>query len=280
MKKAAMVFGCFVVSIASNGQRNNPVDSIRSEGHLLYRLEMCSWYATDIILREHKELRSNIGDHFSYESGNSLQCVFVSKDTQPKVIATVFMDTSLNVANARTVTITRALNHHESRLYNVRRQTFEQIESDSMFTRYENTSFNLVVTADSSCGKAYIFTEPEMNGVVIFGNDYLLKFDKKDSLLGKAHLHPNMVPVDFGKEDDPELIETFHVHSKEAGNYITPTDICTLMLYQKFARWKRHIVMSKFFVCTWDLELNELSVFTSDQWNKINNNKKPVNVDR
>lgn len=279
MKKTAVVFGCFVASFTSHGQRNNPVDSILSEGRLLYRLEMCAWHATNLVLKDDKSIRSNIGDFFSYESGTLLQCVFVSTDTAPKVIARVTMDTSLNVSAAKVEFTMRELNNHERRLHNIRKQSNELILSDTMFARYENTTFNMISVADSFSGKTYIFTEPEANGVVIFGNDYLLQFDKKDSLLQKTPMHPAIIPVDFGKDTDPELIETFHLHSKETGNYITPTDICTLMLYQKFAKWKRHSVISRSFVSCWDLESNELTILSAEQWNKINGGKKMVNLD-
>ena len=39
--------------------------------------------------------------------------------------------------------------------------------------------------------------------------------------------------------------ETIHNHQEETGDFITATDICTLMLYEKFAKWKNHIVVSK-----------------------------------
>jgi hypothetical protein len=36
-----------------------------------------------------------------------------------------------------------------------------------------------------------------------------------------------------------------HSHLPETGDFITPTDICTLMPYEKFANWKTHNVVSK-----------------------------------
>lgn len=273
-----MVFGFLMVSYASSSQGNYAVDSILQEGELLYRLEMASWQATDLVMRKHKDKTTQIGGYFSYEQANQVVCVFYSKSAAPAVITSVSFDTSLNAATARVATQQRKFTRHEEKLYSIRKQALAEINTDRMFSRYEHTSFNLIPYADSSQGKVFVLTEPEVNGVVIFGNDYLMVFDGKDSLLSKKALHPTIIPVDFGKDDDPELRETFHVHGNEAGKFITPTDICTLLLYQRFAKWRQHLVMSKTHVSAWDLLSKELKVHTTDQWSRENNNKKLVGV--
>lgn len=273
-----MVFGFLMVSLASSSQRNDAVDSILREGELLYRLEMASWHATDLVLRKHKDKAGQIGGYFSYEQGRQVSCVFYSKSVNPAIIATVSFDTSLNTATARVATNQRKFTRHEEKLYNIRKQALAEINTDKLFSRYEHTSFNLIPYADSSHGKVFVLTEPQVSGVVIFGNDYLLVFDGKDSLLHKQSLHPTIIPVDFGKDDDPELRETFHLHGNEAGKFISPTDICTLLLYHRFAKWSQHLVMSKSHVCAWDLLGNKLKVYTTDEWSRENNNKKLVGV--
>lgn len=45
---------------------------------------------------------------------------------------------------------------------------------------------------------------------------------------------------------------TIHSHLPETGDYITATDICTLMLYEKAAKWKSHNVVSEKFLNIWD----------------------------
>lgn len=277
MKRTTSVFGFLLASLAASSQ-DNAVDSIRREGELLYRLEMASWQATELVFRKQPGIRSKIGGYFSYQQDNQVHAVFFSKAQPPQGIACISFDTSLNTATARVNMVSRGFSHHEQRLYNIRSTALGELKTDRFFTRYENTSFNMIPVADSSCGKVYVLTEPEVNGVVIFGNDYLLLFDAKDSLLRKTALHASMIPVDFGKETDPELIETFHTHSKEAGKFITPTDICTLMLYQRYAKWKQHLVMSKSHVCAWDLISNHLRILTQEQWSRENNNKKLVGV--
>ena len=60
-----------------------------------------------------------------------------------------------------------------------------------------------------------------------------------------------------------------HNHLPETGDFITPTDICTLMLYEKFAGWKNHIVVSKKYMSIWNCKADELFIMTTDAMKKI-----------
>jgi len=67
-----------------------------------------------------------------------------------------------------------------------------------------------------------------------------------------------------------------HTHLPETGDLITSTDICTLMLYQKFAGWISHIVVSEKFMNIWTCESNSLAVIPRppDEDNKDNTKKR------
>jgi len=105
-------------------------------------------------------------------------------------------------------------------------------------------------------------TGPQQNGVVIFGNDYLLMFDNENNLISKKQLHKNIIPINYGgKEEEGKEIEgTIHSHLPETGDFITATDICTLMLYEKFAKWKQHNVVSKNYLNIWNCLTDQLVV--------------------
>src|SRR4051812_25968060 len=116
MKKTAMVFGLFVVTIAAESQ-SPVIDSILDEGHLLYRLEMASWYGTELLLKKHKEQAQKIGGSFSYGINNTVNCVFFSKEETPKVIAAISFDTSFNTAKATVNVKERAFTQYELNVY-------------------------------------------------------------------------------------------------------------------------------------------------------------------
>ncbi|WP_278009399.1 hypothetical protein [Flavobacterium gyeonganense] len=113
--------------------------------------------------------------------------------------------------------------------------------------------------------KVFVLTGPKNNGVMIFGNDYLLTFDNNSKLIKQKQLHKSLIPIEFGSKDEIEAT----IHSHIIDDLITSTDICTLMLYGKFAKMKTHYVMSKKYVSIWDFKKETLTVMTREDFEKI-----------
>jgi len=124
-----------------------------------------------------------------------------------------------------------------------------------------------------------VLTGPQKNGVAIFGNDYLLTFNKDNSLLNKKQLHKNIIPVYYGDKDEEgsQTVGAMHTHLPETGEFITATDICTLMLYEKFAKWKTHNVISKKYLNIWNCETDQLAVIPMDIVDKVNKDQEKRN---
>jgi len=140
-------------------------------------------------------------------------------------------------------------------------------------------NLNFIPLINGKEKKVYVLTGPQQNGVVIFGNDYLLTFDSNNKLTLKKQLHKNIIPINFGgKELEGKQIEgTMHSHLPETGDFITATDICTLMLYEKFAKWKTHNVVSKKYLNIWNCETDQLTIITMDAVKKINKDQEKRN---
>ncbi len=249
-------------------------DSIAKEGRRIYRSEMASWYGTDIFLEKFKNQRSNIGGYFSYADGDSTRCIFYSNTDAPQVLGTITFDSSYKTANAGIDGTQRSFTPYENTLYTLRKLAQAEIATDTTFKTYANTSLNLVPLVDSGQKKVYVFTAPEENGLVLFGNDYLLAFNGDNKLLFKKSLHKNLISINFGNNGPLQVEATIHSHLPETGNFITATDICTLMLYEKFAKWKTHFVISANYVSIWDCEKNTLAILTKQAWDKIGNDTK------
>ncbi len=239
---------------------------IVAEGKLLHRLEMAAWYGSDIFMDNFKE-KDRIGGYFSYIDKNTSKCLFFSKDESPKVLGVVsFGDISL----VETATIDfkeRDFKDDEKDLYLIRTKALNEIREDSLFKTYSNSNLNLIPLLDNAGGKVYVLTGPKNAGVILFGNDYLLTFDKQDNLIGKQQIHRNLIPIQF---DDEEKVDTsVHFHTPETGDFITPTDVCTLMLYAKFAKWKYHVVVSRNYASIWDCENETLRIMTKEDFQKV-----------
>lgn len=282
MNKTLLITLTFI-SLSVFGQ-SNPTDEaqpIVAEGKILYKSEMASWYGTDLFLENYKD-RENIGGYFSYTDNDIAKCIFFSKADKPKVIGTIFFDSTYNTQTANVDLAERNFSENENDLYEIRKLALKEINTDTLFKTYKNTNLNLIPIINGKEKKVYVLTGPQNTGVVIFGNDYLLTFDKNNKLLLKKQLHQNIIPVYYGgkEEEDKKTISAMHNHQPETGEFMTATDICTLMLYGRLAKWDQHIVISKKYMNIWSCKTNQLTVIPNDVVNKINKDQEKRNKKR
>lgn len=268
MKK--IIYFLLIILICQNTFGQSKTDKITSkiieEGKTLYKSEMASWYGTDIFIEKYKE-KDKIGGYLSYSENEISRCIFYSNEEKPKVIGTMNFDTTFKIENAKTDLTERELTKTEFDLFEMKTVALKITKSDTIFKRYENSNLNLIPIINGKEKKVYVLTGPKKNGVIIFGNDYLLNFDEKNKLLNRKQLHRNIIPIEFDAKN--EIGETMHSHRPETGDFITSTDICTLMLYAKFGKMKQHYVLSKNYVSIWDCEKEILAVMSMKAWKRI-----------
>lgn len=274
-KLFTLLFSLMSVTLSAQQNPTEQAQPIVQEGKLLYRSEMASWFGTDLFLKMYKE-RENIGGYFSYTDKELVTCIFFSKADEPKVIGEIIFDSTYNVQTAKTNLTERLFTSYETDLYIIRKIAFAEIHSDTLFKTYKNSNLNLIPLISNKEKKVYVLTGPHQNGVVIFGNDYLLVFDKDNQLLSKKTLHKNIIPINYeiNEAEDKQTVAAMHSHLPETGDLITATDICTLMLYEKFTNWKQHHVFSKKYVSTWNCLTDELVVVPMSTVEKINNDQE------
>lgn len=272
MKKIFSIIALISVTTLTYGQAdiNQLTNPIVEEGKRLYRSEMASWHGTDLFLEKFTD-RKKIGGYVSYTENEISKCVFLSKSVTPKVIGTISFDSTYNLKNATTNLQERELTKTENDLFEIRQIAKNIVQQDTIFKTYKNTNLNYIPLINNREKKVYILTGPTQNGVIIFGNDYLLTFDNENKLITKKQLHKNFIPINFGgKEEEGKEIEgAMHTHLPETGDFITATDICTLMLYEEFAKWKQHTVVSKNYISIWNCQTNELVTISTEVMEKI-----------
>ncbi len=245
-------------------------NKIVKEGKLLYRSEMASWYGTDIFLDKFRSKRSMLGGYFSYMHDNMETCLFFSKGENPKVLETTIFDSTYDVKTAKIDSLERDFNPFERDLFDIRKKTLAEINTDTLFKTYKKTNFNLVPIIENGEKKVYVLTGPEEDGVVIFGNDYLLTFDKNGNILTKRKLHNNILFSNYNdiKKQDSSF-GGIHSHISPTSDFITSTDICALMLYEKAAGWKQYYVVSQKYYSIWDCQSNSLTIMTKEAMDRI-----------
>jgi GTPase SAR1 family protein len=268
LKKTVVTILMIVLGNYCFGQAKKEKEII-IEGTKLYKTEMASWYGTDIFLEKFADKRQIAGGYFSYMLDENTVCAFFSNESSPKILVTFTFDSTFNVSTAVVDGKEREPSKQEYDLITIRQIALAQLSADTLFKSYNDMSPNLIPLNDENGKRVYILTGPKKQGIVVFGNDYLLTFDRDNQLKDKRQLHRNIIPIEYGKNDGKTIIATIHSHLPETGDLITATDICTLMLYAKYARWGQHYVMSEKNVSIWDCKKNKLVVLTRKAWDKI-----------
>jgi hypothetical protein len=255
-------------------------DSIQTEGKALYRSEWTSWYGTDIFLEKCPGKKILSGGYFSYETDNHFVNIFFSKGDNPRVIATISFGKDFDKSKYQLDTIERKLTDIENDYYTIRTAAFKVATTDTTFKHYKNTGLNVVPLIQKDVKKAYILTSPEVNGVVIFGNDYLINFDKLNRITDIKSLHKNIISIKAKADTGSAITTTYHTHLKQSGDFMSATDVCTLMLYEHLTTWEQHYVVSKNYVSFWDCHKNQLLILTAEALRKINADQKERHPDK
>ncbi|MDN3582323.1 hypothetical protein [Mucilaginibacter flavus] len=252
-------------------------DSIVNEGKALYRSEFASWFGTDIFLAKCANKRELIGGYLSYDTPTGLNNVFYSKGDDPFVLGTTSFGKDFVPENYTLDTTKRTFTKAEKELFTMRAAVIKRMGTDTIFKYYKNTRLNPIPIITNGEKKVYILTGPGVNGVVVFGNDYLVNLDDKYQITTINRLHKNIITAYYKNTQDNNSIQDstkrevagMHSHLPTTGDFITATDICTLMLYEKFTTWNQYYIMSKNYISIWDCKKNDLVVLTMEAWKRI-----------
>lgn len=280
MNKLKVTIAALLLTANLFGQNKSEEQAVVDEGKKLYRSEMASWYGTDVFFENFSDKRQSIGGYFSYEDGDSVNCLFFSNASTPKVLATISFDSTYNVKTAKVDGIERDFTPFENDFYSIRKNALALIYKDTLFKFYNNTNFNIIPLIEGNSKKVFVLTGTDQMGIVIFGNDYLITFDKNNEVKNKKQLHRNIIVQEYSSHetvDGNKVVGGIHTHLPETGNLITSTDICTLMLYSKLAGWETYTVVSDKYINIWTCATNSLAVVPKDVFDKIDKDQQKRN---
>lgn len=261
-----------ILSISASGQNlEKKAKEITEEGIELYRSEMASWYGTDIFLQNHTG-KDNLGGYFSYVDNQVPKCLFFSNNQ--KVIATIAFPTNYNTKDSKLDLAQRAFTKTEKNYFIIRQKTLARIKTDTIFKFYKNVNYNIVPIIKNKQRKVYVLSATNEGGKVLFGNDYLINFDRNNEITEVQRLHNSLITMPYNDGKAEKVIGGIHSHILKNWLYMTPTDICTLMLYQKFTQWEQYTTISKEFVSIWNCKTNHLTLMKTEDWEKMNQEQK------
>lgn len=237
------------------------LQSTIEEGKHLFRLEKALWYGTNL-LTDSFHLINRTGVYILYTQENKTKAVFFSNDIKPKVVATFTFDSLLNIKTIITEVKDRKLTPLEADLLVMQQKALYELSHDSLFKPYPYSNLDCLPIINNTERKVMIITSPTKEGRVIFGNDYSIKFNNSNQVISKKAIHSAAFPIRYGSiEINNKKVEgSMHRHDENTEPAITSTDICTLLSYASYARWKDYFVISKDMLSTWDCIKNQLIV--------------------
>lgn len=248
-------------------------EEIKAEAFKIYSSEKASWLGTDIMQEVYDSgVPSNLKGYFSYATEDAVRCVFYSNDSIPKILLTIEFDPSFNPEKTTVADYAREFSEREKEYYKLRKSVESVLVADTgYFNYYENTNYNVVPIIDEQSKRVYILTGTTSQGVVLFGNDYLLLFDDNYKLSSKERIHNTLISSPTHADTTGGTPVGFiHSHVPGRSEYMTATDIATALLYQGYTNWQSCTVISKDYFSIWSCSNNSLTIIPTKTLEKIN----------
>lgn len=251
-------------------------EKILKEGQMLYRLEKAAWIGTDYFRAYFKDKEDSIGGYLSYiDKNENVVNLFFSRYDSSQVLARFYFDSIPQKFPRKTdIFYTRAF-PNEVALIKIRQDVLRRIRLDKgeFYHIYPNSSLNLIPIINEDEQKVYILTGPDNADTVLIGNDYAIFYDEDLEFSKQVKLHNSMIPLQSkGNDKTRKLVATVHSHVLD--DFITSTDICTLLLYRDFVEWDIHYVISENYVSIFNLTKESLMIITKEEFDKMMENSQ------
>lgn len=229
---------------------------ILDESFFLYRHERASWLSTDLLTDSQKQLSSG---YFTYEKSDTIKSVYFDKETKSAIVKYNFrIVDSLNIELIN-FEENKKLSDYELMLLTIRNHA-HAISSVfySEFGIPQGINPNLIIKERPADFYVYSIPGTYIENLIPIGGDYWFTYTKLGKSLKFDFIHRNLIP--FEGKGEEKIHGTGHEHRKRANKYITPTDICTLLLYKNSIEWDTHEVISKGFISTFNLRTISLTI--------------------
>lgn len=251
-------------------------DSILAEGYYLYGLERSAWLTTDLLRELCPKRFSEVKGYLSYQRNQDWKCIFWSEnDTQ--IVFKCSFTKELDLNDVLIDSSFQIPTPYEMNLIRLRETALQYVISDttSYFKKYRNANLNLIPIWQNNVGKVFILTGPTVDDVMFFGNDYILQYDSSLNLLHKERIHNNLITIDLtptSQDSKNPIIGSMHSHVLH--DLITSTDVCNLLLYQEYASWTQHYVISDKYVSIWNIPDASFTILTKEAFLKLGKKSK------
>jgi hypothetical protein len=247
MKQISLIF-IFISSLFlaqevkyTDSEIQKKLDSIKTEGNLLFSLENSSWQATDLA-RENKKIGENLGGYLTYKSNDTVKTAILNKGQNLIIAEYSFKNNSKKPVKENLSQ--RNLNPVETALKNIRAKVISQL-SDPKYEvgAPEGYNLNIITIPFNGNYKNYIIAGSSDSNVIPFGNDYLFVSDKEGNIISNKKFHSRLIPTATSMQDGSTVTMSSHSHLR-TNPFISATDICTFRLYAPFSKLEEFSVYS------------------------------------
>ncbi|RYU81297.1 hypothetical protein [Hymenobacter persicinus] len=257
------------VAPAVSAQRNLTTASreILREGQALYHLERASWVSTDLLQASHFPTRQVMA-YFSYTTLDSVRTLFVGGPAdKPRVLAEYCFPMAAIAPSTGVRRGPRNLTSAERKLLSVRLKSMADLQRIPGVSLPPNATFNAIVLPKGKQTWVYVLTATTQPGQFLVGNDYLLRYNTSGRLLARQQLHSGAVLLGSQSQTAP-VRSTLHFHRADTTPFMTPTDICTLLLYHDRLPGKNHLVLGEKYVSIFSFADTKLTIITRQEFEK------------
>lgn len=239
------------------------LDSILTEGILLYKYEKAAWISTDLALAN-PAVKNNFGGYFSYEKDSLFRTVILDKENENCIVEYVFMNEIWEHPYA--ITEKRALHVYEKEYLAIRNTIIDQLsDPEYEIGCPDGYSLNLVLIPDVNSYKFYILTGTSQSGIIPFGNDYLFCADSFGQIYNWQKFHSRLIPAHIMGPNGEKIVEVIHSHLAK-NPLMSATDICTFLLYGALYQINSFSVYSPVLnrYMTYNMDENKITVRDAD----------------
>lgn len=268
------IIGCALLfSVAHAQLAESERQAIIDEGNELYLLELASWNSSDLLSSIWGvSTLDSIEGYLSYNQGNSYNTIYYGGNNPSRIYAHFVFDSVSSLQSAIMDITPRNAARTENALIAMRTDALERVgkNEDGFFTLFEKTSFNLIPIIKGSVRKVVILTAAQEEGNVLFGNDYVLEYSPENKFLHarKENHAMSQAPMEVKENNRGEFI-SWHTHTEGEPEYITATDVCTLLLYGEYTNWDKHVVISGSVASVWDVRKRTLEIISRKACDKL-----------
>lgn len=249
------------------------LDSICNEGYNLFVAERINWVSTDSALSRYNV--EDFGGNIIWQPTDSTWEAVFYDTKQENCIFEMHYNTHNQETNFsyKPRPITDSEKAQVKLKYTMLENTIK-LYGDSLRYNGNYGQANMdFVRIDRNTVRLYILQGIEIPDIIPFGNDYSIDFDNEGNIKAFRRYHHSFLAIPTKDEKGDNVSTVYHSHLKD-NPYITPTDICSFLLYR--GEMKQTMVLSTALdgVIIYNAESNSAAFLTKEAMERINNDNK------